>query len=82
MKRGNAPRMKVEVSDALGYKKIVDIPIELHHTNLPQRLNTPKVNEAWNLTEVTPWGHASMDSYRKLGNNFKLVRIINGTNSW
>ncbi|MDO4704190.1 RHS repeat domain-containing protein [Tannerella sp.] len=82
MKRGNAPKIKVEVSDALGNKNIVDVPIELHHTSLPQRLGSSKANEAWNLTEVTPWGHASMDPYRNLGDNFKLVRIINGTNSW
>ena len=82
MKRGNAPKIKVEVSDALGNKNIVDVPIELHHTSLPQRLGSSKANEAWNLTEVTPWGHASMDPYRNLGDNFNLVRIINGTNSW
>ena len=82
MKRGNAPKIKVEVSDALGNKKIVDVPIELHHTSLPQRLGSPKANEAWNLTEATPWGHASMDSYRNLGDDFNLERIINGTNSW
>ena len=82
MKRGNAPKIKVEVSDALGNRNIVDVPIELHHTSLPQRLGSPKANEAWNLTEATPWGHASMDSYRNLGDDFNLERIINGTNSW
>ena len=51
-------------------------------TSLPQRLGSSKANEAWNLTEVTPWGHASMDPYRNLGDNFNLSRIINGTNSW
>jgi len=82
MKRGKAPKIKVEVGDAFGNTRIIDVPMELHHTYLPQRLGTPKAHEAWNLTRVSPWGHAGMDKYRNLGDNFNLVRILNGTNSW
>lgn len=60
----------------MGNKRIVDVLIELHHTNLPKRLGSPKANEVWNLTEVTPWGHASIDPYRNLGNDCNLIRII------
>ncbi len=80
MLEGKAPMMKVEMFHHKTGKQIVDIPMELHHRSLPQRLGTPKANEAWNLEPTTPWGHAGMDPFRRLG--YDIVRIINGTNSW
>ena len=82
MQYGYAPRIRVEVSDALGNKRITSVPIELHHTYIPRRMGSNIADDAWNLTEAIPWGHASMDQYRRLGDNFNLERIINGTNSW
>lgn len=82
MKKGRSPQIRAEVSDAVGNRRTVDVPVELHHTSLPQRSGSKRAHEAWNLTESTPWGHSGMDPHRQLGKDFNLERIINGTNSW
>ncbi|WP_025004905.1 RHS repeat domain-containing protein, partial [Porphyromonas macacae] len=81
MADGKSPRMTVEVFNRkTGKLEIKDVSIELHHTYLPQRNGGNVINEAWNLTPVSPWTHASMDPYRYTGDS--LIRIIKGTNSW
>jgi hypothetical protein len=84
MAKGNAPKMKIEVrprkNNPFGKTKKISVPMELHHTHLPQRGAGDIANEQWNLTKATPWGHESMDKYRHTG--YDLVKVINGTNSW
>ncbi len=80
MSRGNAPSMLARVRLKDGSIVERSIPMELHHTYLPQRCGSEKANEAWNLTEATPWGHASMDKYRYPG--MELIKIIKGTNGF
>ena len=81
MKEGKPPMMKVEITvHKTGKTKTVNVPMELHHTSLPQRMGTPKAHEPWNLTPATPWGHAGMDPHRHTG--YTVERVINGTGTW
>ena len=81
MKKGKAPKMEilVYIDDEMG-NEIREVTMELHHRALPQRLKTSKVNELWNLTPTTPWGHASMDPYRYI--EYELKKVLKGVNSW
>lgn len=80
MRKGKAPMMRVMIRESDVGLKAKDIPMELHHWALPQRLKTPKANEPWNLIPTTPWGHASMDSYRYI--NYKFDKIIKSVKTW
>jgi len=81
MIEGDAPRIKVQMRNRkTGQLKVDDIPLELHHRDLPQRMQSTKQNESWNLELVTRWAHEGMDEYRHAG--WDLVKIINGPNSW
>ena len=81
MEKGKAPRMTIQVlNPKTGKISVKDVSMELHHKFLPQRGGGQAANKAWNLTKATPWGHASMDSYRHTG--YKLIKVIKGTNSW
>ncbi len=60
--------------------KAKDIPMELHHRALLQRLKTSKANELWNPIPTTPWGHTSMDSYRYI--EYELKKILKGVSVW
>lgn len=81
MEKGKAPRMTIQVlNPKTGKISVKDVSMELHHKFLPQRGGGQAENKAWNLTKATPWGHASMDSYRHTG--YKLIKVIKGTNSW
>ncbi|WP_346048557.1 hypothetical protein, partial [Ihuprevotella massiliensis] len=80
MKKGKAPMMRVVISKFNVGLEAKDISMELHHWALPQRLKTPKANELWNLIPATPWGHASMDSYKYI--NYKLYKIIKSVKTW
>ena len=81
MEKGKAPRMTIQVlSPKTGKISVKDISMELHHKFLPQRGGGQAANKTWNLTKATPWGHASMDSYRHT--EYKLIKVIKGTNSW
>ena len=79
---GNAPRMRVLVlENGTPPPEVKDISIELHHTYIPQRQRTAKAHERWNLTEASPWAHAAMDSYRKIGQK-QLISVILSTRQW
>ena len=81
MLKGNAPRFQAEVLVRKTQKiEVRDIPMELHHTYLPQRSGSKKAHECWNLTIANPWAHEAMDYYRHTGT--KLEKIIKGVNSW
>jgi hypothetical protein len=81
MLEGLAPRVLAEVtSNKTGITSIREISLELHHRTLPQRLNTPTANEAWNLEAVYPWSHQDLDPYRHTG--YRLDRIVEGPNSF
>ena len=72
--------MRVMIRKSNVAPKAKDISMELHHWALPQRLKTPKANELWNLIPTTPWGHASMDSYRHI--NDELYKIVKSVKTW
>ena len=80
MIKGDPPQILALIRLKDGSEVERRISIELHHTYLPQRCGSKKAHEAWNLTDVTPWGHASMDKYRHPGT--ELVKIIKGTYSF
>ncbi|MFP1814168.1 RHS repeat-associated core domain-containing protein, partial [Lonsdalea quercina] len=81
MARGNAPKITAKVRiNKTGATETRDIPYELHHTNIPQRVGGPNVHNKSNLSEVDPWQHADMDPYRHPG--MELLEVIKGVNSW
>ena len=59
---------------------VTDIPLELHHTWVPQRCNDPTRHLPENLTIVNRWAHEAMDEFRHAG--WYLIKIIQGPNSW
>ena len=79
MADGQAPRMQVEVLKN-GQRVIKDVSMELHHTNIPQRVGGPGVHNASNLTALTPWQHEAVDPFRNTGET--LLRVIKGVDSW
>ena len=80
MKKGKAPMLTATVQDSLGNIKQVDVPMELHHTTIPQRVDGPNVHSSSNLTPLTPWGHEAQDSFRHTGQ--KLQSIDKGVDVW
>ncbi|EKY10779.1 hypothetical protein HMPREF9075_00918 [Capnocytophaga sp. oral taxon 332 str. F0381] len=56
--------------------------MELEHTYLKQRGKSFKAHEFWNLTEATPWGHASMDKYRHISKKYKIIKVIKGMSTF
>ncbi|MGJ3348310.1 RHS repeat-associated core domain-containing protein [Morganella sp. Je.2.23] len=81
MALGNAPKIRAKVKvTKTGAIETRDIPYELHHTNIPQRVGGPNVHNKNNLTEVDPWQHAHVDPYRHPG--IELIEVIKGVNSW
>jgi len=81
MKQGLAPRIKVELfNHRLAKRQIKDVPLELHHTYLPQRAAGQVAHESWNLTIANRWAHDCMDPFRHAGSD--LIRIINGPKTW
>ncbi|MDO4227657.1 RHS repeat-associated core domain-containing protein, partial [Neisseria sp.] len=79
MEEGKAPRIRVRIRTKRGIEER-NVSLELHHTYLPQRLGSNKAHESWNLSIVTPWGHAAMDPFRHTGS--VLLKILKGTSSW
>jgi RHS repeat-associated protein len=78
---GNSPQIEAIVRNNKTRRlERKNISMELEHTHLKQRGGSLKAHESWNLTEATPWGHSSMDSYRHTGNT--LVKIIKGIGSF
>jgi RHS repeat-associated protein len=79
MANGTAPRMQVEVLKN-GQRVIKDVSMELHHTNIPQRVGGPNVHNANNLSPLTPWQHEAVDPFRNTGET--LLRVIKDVASW
>ena len=78
---GKAPSIRAKVKNLkTGKVTEKDIPYELHHTDVPQRIGGAGLHSASNLTEVDPWQHADVDSFREVGS--ELIEIIKGINSW
>jgi RHS repeat-associated protein len=81
MKDGKAPKMTVTVRNRkTGNVVTKDVSIELHHTNIPQRVGGAGVHDASNLTIVDPWQHEKMDPFRHTGND--LISVDKGVDSW
>jgi hypothetical protein len=81
MSKGASPRMRVIMQNRnTGEIVTRDIPLELHHNTLPQRIGSSQANEAWNLEIVNRWAHEAMDPYRHAGWN--LIKLLNGPNSF
>ena len=79
MTQGDAPKLQAEVLKD-GKRVIKDVSMELHHTNIPQRMGGPNVHNPGNLTPLTPWQHEVVDQFRNTGET--LLRIIKGVNIW
>lgn len=81
MTDGKAPKMTVTVvNNKTGVVSQVDVSMELHHTNVPQRVGGPNVHNASNLTPLTPWQHEAVDPYRHTGST--PISVDNGVGSW
>lgn len=81
MNDGKAPKMTVTViNNKTGVVSQVDVSMELHHTNIPQRVGGPTVHNASNLTPLTPWQHEAADPYRHTGST--PVSVDKGVGSW
>ncbi|MFK7112911.1 RHS repeat-associated core domain-containing protein [Flavobacterium oreochromis] len=81
MNDGKAPRMTVEVTNRkTGVTSIKDYSLELHHTNIPQRVGGTGVHNSSNLTIVDPWQHEAVDSFRHVGSD--LDAVIKGVDVW
>lgn len=79
MANGSAPRMKVEVLKS-GQRIVKNVSMELHHTNVPQRVGGANVHSTSNLTPLTPWQHEAVDPYRNTGET--LLRVIKDVKLW
>jgi RHS repeat-associated protein len=81
MSKGNAPQIQVEVVHRrTGVPSIMDFPIELHHSAIPQRIGGVGVHSPTNLLRVTPWQHEAIDPYRHVG--YDLIRIVKDIGTW
>lgn len=78
MKNGKAPKLQVEVINRKkGLPEIKDVPMELHHKNIPQRVGGENVHNHDNLDKLTPWGHEAVDPYRHTGYDFfKMIKDV------
>lgn len=75
MQQGKAPQMIVEViSRKTGVTSTRTISMELHHTNIPQRVGGIDVHSPSNLSILTPWQHEAADTYRHVGSD--LLNVI------
>jgi RHS repeat-associated protein len=81
MARGLAPMMRAKVlSTSKREDEIIDVPAELHHVNIPQRIGGAGVHSTQNLKIVTRWEHAEIDIYRHTGSTLK--KTLNHFRSW
>jgi uncharacterized protein RhaS with RHS repeats len=81
MTSGRAPKMTVEVMNRkTGAISTKDVAMELHHTTIPQRIGGAGVHASSNLSDLTPWQHESVDSYRHTGED--LLSVIKGIDTW
>ena len=83
IEKGLSPQIEIEIEHkATGKTMVVSVSMELEHTYLKQRGKSFKAHEFWNLTEATPWGHASMDKYRHISKKYKIIKVIKGMSTF
>ena len=83
IEKGLSPQIEIEIEHkATGKTMVVSVSMELEHTYLKQRGKSFKAHEFWNLTEATPWGHASMDKYRHISKKYKIIKVIKGISTF
>ena len=58
----------------------LDLKLELHHRELPQRYGGNEANEARNLEIVDRWSREAMVEFRHAG--WDLAMILQGPNSY
>ena len=81
MTDGRAPRMTVEVTNRkTGVTSVKDYSLELHHTDVPQRVGGEGVHDSSNLTIYDPWEHEIADEFRHVGSD--LDEVIKGVDIW
>jgi RHS repeat-associated protein len=81
MQDGLAPKINATViNNKTGAITTQDYSMELHHTNIPQRVGGTGVHSVNNLSSLTPWQHEAVDPYRNTGNT--LVSINQNVGSW
>jgi len=81
MAQGKAPRMKVKIAIKKGNKaRVADIPMELHHKNIPRRTGGTEVHHPKNLDALTPWEHEAVDPFRHTGSI--MLKLIEGLDTW
>jgi len=80
MEEGKAPMITATIRDKLGSIQQVDVSMELHHTNIPQRVGGMNVHAPSNLTPLTPWQHEAVDPFRHTGST--LINIDKDVGTW
>ena len=80
MQQGKAPMIRATIQDSLGNIRQVDVSMELHHVNIPQRVGGPSVHGTSNLSPLTPWQHEAVDPFRHTGQD--LISIDKGVDLW
>ena len=80
MQDGKAPKLTATVIDRKGNVTQVTVSMELHHTNIPQRVGGAGVHDHSNLTALTPWQHETVDPFRHTGQT--LVSVDKGVKKW
>jgi RHS repeat-associated protein len=81
MAGGQPPNITAKIRNLkTGKVSVKDLPYELHHTDVPQRVVGDGVHSSSNLTEVDRWQHADVDKFRHAGS--ELLEVIKGVNSW
>ena len=81
MAGGQPPNITAKIRNLkTGKVSVKDLPYELHHTDVPQRVGGEGVHGSSNLTEVDRWQHAAVDKFRHAGS--ELLEVIKGVNSW
>ena len=81
MKEGKAPKLQVEVINRKsGKEEIIDVRMELHHKDIPQRVGGENVHNHDNLAKLTPWEHEAVDPYRHTG--YDVINIVKDVDKW
>jgi hypothetical protein len=75
MEEGSPPMLKAKVkNNKTGDIEEVNVSMELHHRDIPQRDGGEGVHEVTNLDMLTPWEHEAADAFRHTGYTF--IEII------
>lgn len=78
---GQPPNVTAKIRNLkTGKVSVKDLPYELHHTDVPQRVGGEGVHGSSNLTGIDHWQHAAVDKLRHAGS--ELLEVIKGVSSW